>query len=97
MKLRFPKDDADKFLIIAVAVVLLFLLLMCAGCITKKEPYFIIVSEDKAYVEPKQKRDTIYRNRFEKQFQQADSTFMAKLREASKQAAKAANKQIYLK
>ena len=97
MKIRFPKDDADKFLIIAVAVVLLFILLMCAGCITKKETYLIILQPDQAHIKPICDKETIYVNRFEKQFNQADSTFMAKLREASKQAAKAANKQIYLK
>lgn len=36
MKLRFPKDDANRFLIIAVAVTLLFIMLLCVGCKTQK-------------------------------------------------------------
>lgn len=90
MKLRFPKDAADRFLIIAVAEVLLFILLLCAGCKTEKEIYYIIVKREdhKQISKP---------NRFEKQFQQADSAFMNNLRKASKEAREAVNKQVYLK
>lgn len=95
MKLRFPKDDADRFLIIAVAVVLLFILLLCAGCKTK-ETYLIIV-QDQIHIEPKCQNEPTQVNRFKKQFNRADSTFMDNLRKASKEARESADKQIYLK
>lgn len=97
MKIRFPKDDADWFLIIAVALTLMFIMLQCTGCVTKKEAYFIVLESNQVQVKPKTEKSTICESRFERQFQQADSTFMSKLRKASKEAREAANKQIYLK
>lgn len=47
-------------------------------------------------IEPKI-RDKHHGNRFEKQFNQADSVFMSKLREASNQAVRDTNKQLKLK
>lgn len=64
------------------------------GCATKKEVYLIIVGHDQVYVEPERKKETIYINRFDKQFVEADSVFMDKLRKASKEAREAANKQF---
>ncbi len=64
------------------------------GCATKKEVYLIIVGQDQVYVEPEREKETIYINRFEKQFDEADSVFMDKLRKASKEAREAANKQF---
>lgn len=76
-------------------LILSFILLV--GCVTKREVYLMVISEDKAYVESKQKKDTICLNRFEKQFHQADSVFMSKLSEASRVAVEKTNKQVYLK
>lgn len=64
------------------------------GCATKKEVYLIIIGQDQVYVEPKREKETIYTNRFEKQFIGADSIFMDRLRKASKEAREAANKQL---
>ena len=61
------------------AVVLLLLVLLLAGCITKKETYLIITSPDKEYIPLQTKRDTTYTNRFEKQFIEADSVFTTRL------------------
>lgn len=74
-----------------------FIILLSAllfGCITKKETYLIISEPDQAQTKPVCEKETIDANRFERQFHKADSTFMAKLREASKQAAKEASKQV---
>lgn len=76
-------------------LILSFILLV--GCVIKREVYLMVISEDKAHVRSKQKKDTIYLNRFEKQFHQADSVFMSKLREASRVAVEKTNKQVYLK
>jgi len=75
MKLRFPKDDADRFLIIAVAVVMLFLLLLCAGCKPQYIPVESIKTEyrdryihdsifEKEYINTYQKGDTVFKDRF---------------------------------
>ena len=64
------------------------------GCAAKKEVYLIIVGQDQVYVGPKRNKETIYTNRFEKQFVEADSVFMDKLRKASKEAREAASKQF---
>lgn len=53
----------------------ILLITFLAGCIAKKETYLIIGCSDKVYVPSQTKRDTIYTNRFEKQFYQADSAF----------------------
>lgn len=58
MKLRFPKDDADRFLIIAVTVVLLFILLLCAGC--KAKTVYIPVESTKIEYRDKIQRDSIH-------------------------------------
>ncbi|GAB6122273.1 hypothetical protein [Dysgonomonas termitidis] len=73
----------------AFIILLSFLLF---GCITKKENYLIILEPDQAHVQPKNERETIPINRFEKQFYKADSVFMSKLRKASKEAREATNK-----
>lgn len=57
----------------------LLLVLLLAGCITKKETYLIIANPDKAYIPLQTKRDTTYTNRFEKQFIEADSVFTTRL------------------
>ena len=75
-----------------VFAILLSVLLF--GCATKKEVYLIIIGQDQVYVEPEREKETIYINRFEKQFVEADSVFMDKLRKASKEAREAANKQF---
>lgn len=70
-------------------VVVVFAVLLCS-CITKKEVYCIVVK-------PEQKKEYPRENRFEKQFHQADSTFMTKLRKTSRQAAKEASEQLKIK
>lgn len=59
--------------------VTILLVLLLAGCVTKKETYLIITSPDKEYIPLKTKRDTTYTNRFEKQFIEADSVFTTRL------------------
>ena len=73
---------------------LILSLVFLFGCVTKRETYLIIASEDKILVEPKQNKEYALSNRFEKQFNQADSVFMVKLKEASRQAAEEATEQI---
>lgn len=94
MKLRLPEDELDWFMIIAVALTLMFIMLQLTGCVTKKETYLIILESDQAQTSPVCDKETIYVNRFEKQFHQADSVFTAKFCEASRQAAEEASKQI---
>jgi uncharacterized membrane protein len=53
----FPKDDEDRFLIIVVAIVLLFILMLCAGC--TKTVYVPVHSISTEYRD-KIQRDSIY-------------------------------------
>ena len=76
---------------------LILLSILLFGCVTKKEIYLIILESDQAQIKPVCDKETIYVNRFEKQFYKADSTFMDNLRKASKAAREAANKRVYLK
>lgn len=95
---RTSFDTEEKALSIVIGICLIILLgLTLTGCITKKETYLIIVGQDQTHVKPVCEKETIYVNRFEKQFYKADSTFMDNLRKASKEAREAANKQVYLK
>lgn len=71
MKLRFPKDDADRFLIIAVAVVLLFILLLCAGC----KPQYIPVETVKTEWRDKYIRDSIFEKEYINTYQKGDTVF----------------------
>lgn len=71
------------------AVVVVFAVLL-SSCITKREVYCIVVN-------PGHKKEHLRENRFEKQFHQADSAFTAKLRKASRQAAKEASEQLRIK
>lgn len=73
-------------IILSIVIALLFM-----GCITQKEIHFVALSNDPI----KQNEAVSHRyNRFERQFNQADSVFMLKLREASRQAVIETNKQI---
>lgn len=65
-------DTEEKALSIVIGICLIILLgLTLTGCITKKETYLIIL-KDQASVKPVCDKKTIYVNRFERQFQQAD-------------------------
>lgn len=79
------------------AFIIILLSALLFGCVTKKETYLIILESDQAQTSPVCNKETIYVNRFKKQFNRADSTFMDNLRKASKEAIEAANKQVYLK
>lgn len=95
---RIPFDTEEKALSIVIGICLLFLLgLTLTGCVTKKETYLIILESDQAQTSHVCDKETIYVNRFERQFHKADSTFMDNLRKASKKARETANKQVYLK
>lgn len=63
---------------------------LLSSCIAKKEVYCIVIN-------PGQRKEYPRKNRFEKQFHQADSAFMAKLRQASRQAAREASEQLKIK
>lgn len=78
MKLRFPKDDADWFLIIAVAVVLLFILLLCAGC--KSKTVYVPVESVKTEYRDKIQRDSIhlYDSIYLEKYLKGDTVFLTK-------------------
>ena len=95
---RSSFDTEEKALSIVIGICLIILLgLTLTGCVTKKETYLIILESDQAQIKPVCDKKTIYVNRFKKQFNRADSTFMDNLRKASKKARETANKQVYLK
>lgn len=58
---------------------------------------FAVLLSSCTVVKPGQKKEYPRENRFEKQFHQADSAFMAKLREVSGQAATEASEQLKIK
>jgi hypothetical protein len=77
-KIRFPKDDEDRVFLIVVTVVLIFILLLCAGC--KSKTVYVPVESTKIEYRDKIQRDSVhlYDSIFVDRWKSNDTVFLTK-------------------